>query len=158
MIEPATIESPVGLLDLAPTFCRIAGVDVPAWVEGRELPLVPQGTRERVITTWDSQFAAVGMHMATLHRDGLTLTLYAESTRDVGGRFPLLEWIWGDKGRIPHYDGAQGELYDESVDPLQWRNLWNDESYRRLRSDLTADLLDHAPTPRAEPLPVAAPT
>ena len=32
--QPADVQEPVGHLDLAPTFCEIAGVDVPDWAQG----------------------------------------------------------------------------------------------------------------------------
>ena len=34
----STVTRPVGLVDLAPTFCAIAGLPVPSWMEGRPLP------------------------------------------------------------------------------------------------------------------------
>ena len=36
---PGTVTRPVGLVDLAPTFCEIAGLPVPAWMEGTALPV-----------------------------------------------------------------------------------------------------------------------
>ena len=36
--SPAHISEPVGQLDLAPTFCAIAGVPVPSWMDGKLLP------------------------------------------------------------------------------------------------------------------------
>ena len=65
-----------------------------------------------------------------------------------GGDVPLPEM---------RYDGTEGELYDVRADPHQWRNLWDDPDSATLRADLVADLYDHLPRPRAEPLPVQAP-
>ncbi|MGH2725924.1 MAG: sulfatase family protein, partial [Actinomycetota bacterium] len=48
-----TVTDPVGLLDLAPTFCSIAGLPVPAWMDGTALPIA-DGSRERVLTVFDS--------------------------------------------------------------------------------------------------------
>ena len=59
-VAPSEIAEPVGQLDLAPTFCEIAGVPVPDWMEGKPLPIAPGSGRERVITEWDSQFAQSG--------------------------------------------------------------------------------------------------
>ncbi len=42
-VAPAVVSSPVGLVDLAATFCGIAGLDVPEWVEGTALPLDRRG-------------------------------------------------------------------------------------------------------------------
>jgi len=54
------------------------------------------------------------------------------------------------------YDGTEGELYNLSEDPLQWRNLWNDAGYAKRKSDLIADLYDHLPPERNPKLPVDA--
>ena len=37
--DGVTVTRPVGLVDLAPTFCAIAGLPVPSWMEGRPLPV-----------------------------------------------------------------------------------------------------------------------
>lgn len=62
-------------------------------MEGRPLPTGIPGEprRERVLTTFDSQFAAVGMHLRTIYRDGFVCTSYLASTNDEGGRFPIYE-------------------------------------------------------------------
>jgi arylsulfatase A-like enzyme len=136
-VVPAVIDEPVGQLDLAPTFCRIAGVPVPEWMQGAPLPTAAGSGRERVITEWDSQFTHIDMHLRSIYRDGLVCTAY-------------------ERGRL--YAGTEGELYDLREDPLQWRNLWDDAGYRGLRSDLLADLYDHLPPARDPALAVEAPT
>ncbi|MBV9228823.1 MAG: sulfatase-like hydrolase/transferase [Chloroflexi bacterium] len=127
-IEPAVVPEPVGLLDLAPTFCHIADLPVPAWMQGSSLPTAPGSGRERVITEWDSQ--QIDQHLRTIYRDSYICTVYEGS--------------------------PEGELYNVERDPLQWDNLWDDPGYASLRSDLVADLYDHLPAPR-DPLlePVA---
>jgi arylsulfatase A-like enzyme len=156
-VVPAVIDEPVGQLDLAPTFCRIAGVPVPDWMEGAPLPTAPGSGRERVLTEWDSQFRQVGMHLRTIYRDGFVCTVYERSTRETG--WDLARMIAGSGVPLPDlaYDGSEGELYDVRTDPHQWRNLWADAGYDRLRADLVADLHDHLPRPRAVPLRVEAP-
>ena len=44
-IAPADLQDPVGHVDLAPTFCEIAGLDAPAAMQGRTLPVEPDNTR-----------------------------------------------------------------------------------------------------------------
>jgi len=156
-VAPAVVEEPVGQLDLAPTFCRIAGVPVPDWMDGTPLPTAGGSGRERVLTEWDSQFAQVGMHLRTIYRDGFICTVYEKTTRDVG--WDLARMIAGGDVPLPDltYDGTEGELYDVRADPHQWRNLWNDPAYAKRRADLVADLRDHLPKPRREPLRVEAP-
>jgi hypothetical protein len=105
-------------------------------MQGAPLPTAPGSGRERVVTEWDSQFDHIDMHLRSIHRDGFTCTVY-------------------EPGKT--YAGTEGELYDLRADPLQWRNLWNDAGYARLRSDLIADLYDHLPAPRQPKLAVEAP-
>jgi arylsulfatase A-like enzyme len=131
---PAVITRPVGLVDLAPTFCSIAGEAVPDWMEGRSLPIddTDADTRgfERVLTEWDSVLFGVGVHLRTITRDGIVCTTYQPGTV---------------------HDGTEGELYDLTDDPLQQVNRWDDPEYAAQRSDLVADLWDHqpvSPTPR----------
>jgi arylsulfatase A-like enzyme len=157
-VAPAAVPEPVGLVDLAPTICSIAGVEVPADMEGDVLPTAAGSGRERVLTTWDSQFANVGMHLRTIHRDGLTCTRYEPTTTDVGGRFRLYWQLWARGCEVPRYDGSEGELYDHAEDPHQRTNLWDNPARCAQRDDLLTDLADHLPEERLPRLPVAAPT
>jgi hypothetical protein len=47
------------LVDLAPTFCAIADVAAPSWMQGRALPVDDRDAEargfERVLTSWDSE-------------------------------------------------------------------------------------------------------
>lgn len=155
---PAVIDEPVGHVDLAPTFCAIAGIPVPGAMQGSPLPQAPGSGRERVITTFDSQFSRVGMHLRTIYRDGMLCTAYEPSTRDRGGRFRLYWSVWGHGSRVPRYDGTEGELYDLREDPRQWQNLWSDPARRKQRDELVADLRAHMPMERLPRLEVDAPT
>ncbi|MDE3203370.1 MAG: sulfatase-like hydrolase/transferase [Acidobacteriota bacterium] len=135
-VAPAEVGDPVGQLDLVPTFCRIAGLPVPDWVQGAPLPTRDGTGRERVITEWDSQFDTEDLHLRSLYRDGWLVTEYDAT----GG-----------------YDGTEGELYHLVEDPHQWHNLWSDPSRRAVRDDLLADLHDHLPAARQPRLAVEAP-
>ncbi|HLG92030.1 MAG TPA: sulfatase-like hydrolase/transferase, partial [Acidimicrobiales bacterium] len=135
-VPPAEVSDPVGQLDLAPTFCRIAGVPVPDWVQGRALPLGDGEGSERVTTEWDSQLPSEDLHLRSLYRDGWVLTVY-----EPGGG----------------YEGVEGELYDLAEDPYQWSNLWDDAARHCLREDLVADLYDHLPPARQPRLSAQAP-
>jgi arylsulfatase A-like enzyme len=156
-IAAADIRAPVGNVMLAPTFCAIAGLPVPAWMDGAPLPTTNTNNCERVISTFDSQFAPVGMHLRTIYRDGHLCTIYERSTRDEGGAFPLYWAVWGRGSTVPRYDGSEGELYDCDGDPHQHVNLWADPARRRLRDELIADLRAHLP-PLARRLRVESPT
>jgi arylsulfatase A-like enzyme len=137
---PASITRPVGLVDIAPTLCEIAGVPVPEWMEGTSLPVddvdADQRGHERVLTEWDSQLFGVGVHLRSICRDGWVCTTY-----------------------LPGYshDGTEGELYNLDEDPLQHTNLWSDPAYATLRDDLIADLWDHQPQAQGPLTRVQAP-
>lgn len=131
-IAPGTVEAPVGQIDLAPTFCEIAGIETPDWMQGKALPKPETEAetqhRDRVFTEWDSVYKdGTEVSIRTLYRDGYVVTAY-------------------NKSNI--YDGSEGELYDLSEDPYQWRNLWDDPAYSKLKSDLLADLNDAHPPVR----------
>ena len=137
---PAVVSRPVGLLDLAPTFCDIAGVDVPEWVQGHALP-VDDGDAdargfERVLTEWDSELFGVALHLRTITRPGWVCTVYGPGTV---------------------HEGIEGELYDLVHDPLQQRNLWDDPDHAAIRDDLVADLTDHLPPAHEPRLDLEAP-
>jgi arylsulfatase A-like enzyme len=125
---PAVVTRPVGLVDLAATFCTIAGLDPAEWMEGRPLPADDADAAargfERVLTEWDSELFGVDVHLRTITRDGWVLTAYGVGTV---------------------HDGTEGELYSLADDPLQRVNLWEDPARRALRDDLLADLREAQP-------------
>jgi len=146
-VAPAEVTDPVGQLDLAPTFCAIAGVEPAEWMQGSALPSTDgEGGHERVLCEWDSQFPGYGMHSRSIYRDGWLCTAYEPST---DGEPNGLEKHWGENVLTKcgvHYEGIEGELYDVNEDPHQWRNLWDDAEYRSVRDDLVADLYDSLPS------------
>ena len=135
-----TVTRPVGHVDLAPTFCTIAGMAVPKWMEGKPLPVDDSDADargfERVLTEWDSDLFGINVNLRTISRAGVVCTTYQPGTS---------------------HDGTEGELYDLNDDPLQQVNRWNDPAYAALRTDLVADLWDHQPPMRQPLLGVEAP-
>ncbi|MDP4910611.1 MAG: sulfatase-like hydrolase/transferase [Pseudomonadales bacterium] len=137
----ALVTLPVGHLDLASTFCTIAGIDSPPWVQGKTLPRsdaeAEAQQREDVITEWDSEHGPISLHMKSIYNKGGWLcTVYEKSSL---------------------YDGTEGELYDMNADPEQRVNLWNDPAHRATRDELVSDLYDELPRPREPRLPRQAP-
>jgi arylsulfatase A-like enzyme len=161
-VAPTVVTEPVGQLDLAPTFCNIAGVPVPEWMQGAPLPTAPGSGRERVLCEWDSQFPGYGMHLRTIYRDGWLCTAYEPSTiGDPNGLeefFASTGMFGGGIGPVSPvaYDGTEGELYNVEDDPHQFVNRWDDPGYATLRADLVADIYDRLPTERTR-LKVARP-
>jgi arylsulfatase A-like enzyme len=153
-VAPAVVRDPVGQLDLAPTFCDIAGVPVPAWVEGAPLPTAPGSGRERVICEWDSQFPGYGMHMRSIYRDGWMCTVYEPSTvgepNGLEKFFAETGLFGGGIGPVSKiaYEGTEGELYAVDEDPYQFENRWDDAQCKAVREDLVDDLYDTLPIER----------
>jgi arylsulfatase A-like enzyme len=136
-IHPAVVTTPVGLVDLAPTFASIAGLAAPDWMQSAPLPTVDDDSRDAgVRTEWDSELFGVDVHLRTITRDRWVCTAYTPGTV---------------------HDGSEGELYDLVDDPLQRVNRWDDPSWRSLRDDLLADLHDSAPPTRRPRLDMVAP-
>jgi arylsulfatase A-like enzyme len=137
---PAVVSRPVGLVDLAPTFCAVAGIAPPEWMQGKPLPVDDADARargfERVLTEWDSALFGVDVHLRTITRDDWVCTVYRP-------------------GAV--HDGTEGELYGLVDDPLQRTNLWDDPARRSLRDDLVGDLRDHEPPARVPRLRLEAP-
>ena len=135
------VADPVGLVDLAPTFCRIAGLGVPEWMDGAPLPISSDDamarSRPAVLTEWDSVHPdGAEVHMQTVTLDGMVCTRYEAGTC---------------------HDGTEGELWDLAADPLQRTNLWDDPDRRVLRDDLVAELDVLLPDRPFEPLRVESP-
>jgi len=132
---PAVVSKPVGHVDLAPTFCAIAGLPAAPWMEGKALPVddtdADGRSFERVLTEWDSELFGVGVHLRTITRESWVCSTYLPGTV---------------------HDGSEGELYFLTDDPLQRFNRWNDPALTALQTDLLADLWDHQP-PMKSPLP-----
>ncbi len=139
-VAPAVVTAPVGLVDLAPTFGAIAGLEPCAWMQGKPLPLDDADAArrgfERALTEWDSELFGVAVYLRTITRDGWVCTAYRP-------------------GHV--HDGTEGELYDLGEDPLQQRNLWDEPSHAGRRADLLADLWDHQPRRHEPRLALEAP-
>ncbi len=139
-IGAATVTRPVGLVDLAPTFCAIAGIGPADTMQGHVLPVddadADERGFERVLTEWDSELFGVAVHLRTVTRDGWVCTAYRP-------------------GYV--HDGSEGELYDLGTDPLQQHNRWGDPAVASVQSDLVADLWDHQSPPHVPKLELEAP-
>jgi len=135
--KPTTVNAPVGHLDLAPTFCEVAGIGTPDYVEGRRLPLSDDQAvdRDYVLTEWDSEHGPVDMHLKSIYRrDGWLCTAYEKSAL---------------------YAGTEGELYNLHDDPDQLDNLWSKET--AVRDELVTQLYDALPSAREPRLERKAP-
>jgi arylsulfatase A-like enzyme len=167
-VAPGEVRDPVGHVDLAPTFCEIAGVEPAPWMQGEPLPAADGSGRERALCEWDSQFPGYGMHLRSIYRDGWLCTAYEPSTKTPTGIEDFLALLPPEAARrlglsnggpqsSVTYDGTEGELYNVDDDPHQFHNRWDDAGYRSVRDDLVAELYDHLPPAREPALRVERP-
>jgi arylsulfatase A-like enzyme len=107
----------VSNLDLAETFLDMAGVKVPADMQGRSIVPVLKG---KTPSDWRKEhyyhyYEYPGYHMVKRH--------YGISTE----RYKLIHF---------YYDVDEWELYDFKSDPLEMRNLYCDPAYSSIRKHL----------------------
>ena len=137
---PGEVNAPVGHVNLAATFCEIAGIAPPDWMEGRALPTneleAADAGFERVLTEWSSEHGPVTLELKSIFRDGWLCTQYEPSSL---------------------YEGSEGELYNLNDDPGALINLWEDRAHTSMKTDLVADLKDNLPKARSPRLERKAP-
>lgn len=145
------IPQPVSQVDLAPTFCAIAGLAPPSWMQGEPLPTAAGTGRQRAIIEWESQLDT-GYGLKTIVQDGWLCTAYDPTDPSYGFDRALRYADFGltDIPDRIEYDGTEGELYELSGDPHQLVNRWDDPSVRAIRDRLIADLRTHL-APAREP-------
>ena len=156
-ISPAVVSDVVGQIDIAPTICESAGIDVPDWIQGKTLPTTSGTTIDSLaLTSYDSPNPGLGMHLRTITTETHICTVYEPST--IGEptgleRFDNLTW-----GAMPpstvSYTGSEGELYNIVDDPTEQINLWSDSGQRKIRDELIGRMRDEAP-PKRMPWPLA---
>lgn len=123
-----TVEDPVSLIDLAPTFTDIAGLPRQAHFQGDALPTGSAPDRDAVLCEWDADKNGIEIRMKTIYdRSGFICTTY---------------------DRTNYYSGSEGELYNVRTDPQQWNNLWDDPAHKSIRDELVAKVARMAPAPR----------
>ena len=119
-----TTDSLVSLVDLAPTFLRVAGVPVPGWMQGvDQIPALSgeRSVREHVLV--ENRCLPTRLNLRTYVTARHKLTLYA--------------------------NGDSGELFDLEHDPAEVHNLWDDPGLAALRMTLIQQMMQA--TMRIEP-------
>lgn len=130
-ISPGTqVDELVEFIDLSATILELAGIEVPAGMQGRSiLPMLLGGP-------------AVSRDSVLVERQDLYWNLDLRTLRTT-------EW------KLNYYRGRPfGELYDLKNDPNEFINLWSDPEYDGVKQDLTCTLLDRI-LATADPLPEA---
>jgi arylsulfatase A-like enzyme len=137
------IDALVSQIDLYPTFCEIAGIDVPEFVQGTSLlPLV----RGETNSVRDEVFAEITYHAAYEPQRAVRTDRYKYIRRFLDGgpvlancddsttKDLMIELGWAERP----IDGEQ--LYDLALDPNEIRNVAFDPAYAGVREGLAARL------------------
>jgi arylsulfatase len=124
-------------IDLAPGLLELAGLPVPAAMQGKSLAPLCRGS------------------VQAIREASLTETIDPGGQPFLGQRFRArLETLRTSEWKLSVHQGGQlGELYDLRNDPHEFVNLWGDATYTSKRQQLTAQLLDTL-LDTADPLPV----
>lgn len=112
-------EALCGLIDIAPTFYELLGLEIPPRIQGKSLLPILTGDRP------DSE-----------HREGIYAEYYnCNSAKSFNSfqRCYMTMWREDRYKIIVHHHVNDGELYDMHEDPHEFINLWNDPARRELR-------------------------
>lgn len=122
---------PVSLIDLYPTLVDLAGLEGDTRKNDKGLPLDGHSVRpflqDPSTDQWDGPDAALTMVKAKWPSPGIDKHNYSIRTED-----------W----RYIRYGNDAEELYDQTSDPEQWRNLADDPEYAEVKQRLRKKTLD----------------
>jgi len=158
----------VSQIDLYPTICEVLGIERPAWLQGTSIMPIVRGEAEEVN---DAIYAEVTYHAAyepkraIRTREWLCIERFGDrelpvlpNCDDGESRDFLLDHGWAERP----IDRVQ--LYDNTFDPMQRRNLASDDAYASVAADLRSrlrDWMERTGDPLLDgpvPLPVGAST
>lgn len=124
MITPGTTEDEmVQNLDFAQTFLEMAGINAPEDMQGKSLVPLITGKNE----TWDRE--AVYYHYYEYPGEHAVKRHYGIATKE----FKLIHF---------YYDIDEWELYDQTKDPEELRNVYDDPKYAKVREEMEHKLIE----------------
>jgi arylsulfatase A-like enzyme len=135
VVEPGSVCDDIALnVDFAPTFLELAGVDVPASMQGTSLtPLLagdrPDGWQQSFYYRYwmhDDGAHRVPAHYGVRTRTHKLIGYYNDPLGQAGARGPASAPEW--------------ELFDLVADPAELRNVITDPAYRQVALELQAEL------------------
>ncbi len=112
------VRTPLNINDHFPTLCALAGIDIPATIEGEDLSPVFKGGAER------EDRAAMIMSVAPFGPGDFVAYRGVRTSRHTYVRDSNGPWL----------------LYDNESDPYQMNNRVDDPAYREIRDQLEAEL------------------
>jgi N-sulfoglucosamine sulfohydrolase len=134
----------ISQIDLFPTLCELAGVERPAWLEGRSILPVVRGEREQIN---DEIFAEVTYHAAYEPQRAVRTHRWKYVRRFSGRKKPVivncddgpsrrvwLDYGWRDRAVDPE------QLYDLVFDPAERHNVVADPDLRPVVEEMRGRL------------------
>lgn len=154
-VTPRTSAFPTSNIDLAPTFCAVAGCEMGPYASGQA---TADGVSLLPVLLGEPPPARTALLSVMLARNPITgMPPWSAVTTYEGdplGRWHYIRWDTGRK-----------ELYDLSADPWELRDLSADPAYltvrqalERTRRRLMAEGAEPLPTPSPRPSPSASPS
>jgi arylsulfatase A-like enzyme len=129
-----SINFPVELVDVFPTLFDLAGLSLPAQVQGESLVPLMQGRKEDL-----KQAFAVSQ----FHRGKQVMGYSIRSDRYRYTEWRKLEEPFREKGLLQPYEIIGKELYDYGSDPLETENLIDQEKFHAIQSEWQEKLNQH---------------
>jgi len=117
----------VETIDIAPTLLEAGGIEIPYYMQGQSLHALLSGTKplnhhkDVVVTDFNDSLGSSDIDH------------YTQATMTFDGRFKLA---------VYHSHSGLGELYDLKNDPGEFDNLWDNENYKTLKTELITRHLD----------------
>jgi arylsulfatase A-like enzyme len=116
-------EAPVEFIDIYPTLCQLAGLPIPAELQGLSLVPIMEGTAAKVKDVAVTQYP----------RGQGAEEMMGYAFRN--GRYRYIEWV--PKGQ-PNAEPKATELYDYETDPLEKKNLADDPAHYVILKNMRA--------------------
>jgi len=121
--------SPVEFVDIYPTLCNLAGLDIPADLDGVSLKPILDGSQEKVKGFAISQYPRGPRMGYSLRNDRYRYTAWFK-----------IDYKAGEKATNENLIAE--ELYDYATDPEETTNHADEADYASLRKDLRTQLMD----------------
>jgi arylsulfatase A-like enzyme len=117
--------TPTEFVDIFPTLCDAAGIDIPSHLQGQSLMPIMKDVDARVKDYAVSQFHRGKTEGYSIRTDRYRLTLW------IGNEFHTFK---------PFIESniVAGELYDYEKDPLETVNYYNDKEYKKVKEQMLA--------------------
>jgi len=138
------VDALVSHIDIFPTICELIGILDPPWLQGGSMAPLVTGEMDEIR---DSVFGEVTFHAAYEPQRSIRTKRWTYIRRFGDRREPVLpncdggesRDLWLDHG-WEHVAQVSEQLYDNVLDPNQFRNMINDPSLEPVREDLSQQL------------------